>query len=179
MALSTSRRCFVLLNVAASRCQASEMSDEKLSGVLQQLGSTGKPSFAAILASNPPTNHPSLLPLYEAVSKDSVLKFNFLGRGPVARFSPQALCSHFEEEPCVSTISSSTLFPRFPMIGRSDSACVLYDACVWSPTLLWPNHTPRLPVLMYAVMVTSTRSPVNQYNNVEWHCQLPVAALFY
>jgi hypothetical protein len=51
MALSTSRRCFVLLNVA-SRCQASEMSDEKLSGVLQQLGSAGKPSFAAILASN-------------------------------------------------------------------------------------------------------------------------------
>ena len=27
------------------------MSDEKLSGVLQQLGSAGKPSFAAILAS--------------------------------------------------------------------------------------------------------------------------------
>ena len=55
------------------------MSDEKLSGVLQQLGSAGKPSFAAILASNPPTNHPSLLPLFEADMTDSELRVRSYG----------------------------------------------------------------------------------------------------
>ena len=53
------------------------MLDEKLSMVLQQLVSAGKPSFADILSSNPPTNHPSLLPLFEADMTDSELKFVF------------------------------------------------------------------------------------------------------
>ena len=146
-----------------------------LSVVLQQLVSAGKPSFAAILATNPPTSHPSLLPYFRSGFQDSSFEALSNWLGHFARCFPQP-CFHFKEVLCYT---SPTTFLNEPVIGTPTNACVLYDACVWSPTLLWPNHTPRLPILIYAVMVTSTRSPVNQYNNVEWHCQLPVAALFY
>ena len=145
------------------------MLDEKLSMVLQQLVSAGKPSFADILSSNPPTNHPSLLPLFEADMKDSELKFVLLGRGPFTPIFPQSLCYHFEEELCYPspTLSSLTHYDWSAKLCR-----VLYDAFVWPTTSLWPNHTPRLLVHVYEVMVSSDRSPVYQYNYVEWHCQL-------
>ena len=150
------------------------MSDEKLYGVLQQLVSAGKPahepsSFADILSSNPPTNHPSLLPLFEADMTDSELKFVFSWPGAFYSTFPQSLCYHFEEELCYPspTLSSLTHYDWSAKLCR-----VLYDASVWPTTPLWPNHTPRLLVHVYEVMVSSDRSPVYQYNYVEWHCQL-------
>jgi hypothetical protein len=116
------------------------MLDEKLSMVLQQLVSAGKPSFADILSPNPPTNHPSLLPLFEADMKDSELKFVLLGRGPFTPIFPQSLCYHFEEELCYP---SPTLFSLTHYDWSTKLCRVLYDAFVWPTTSLWPN----LPII--------------------------------
>ena len=47
----TTTAVVLVLDTKFSTTTTAVVSDEKLSGVLQQLGSAGKPSFAAILAS--------------------------------------------------------------------------------------------------------------------------------
>jgi hypothetical protein len=161
MAFTTSPSLLFLSDVAASRAELAKCLMRLLSGVLQQLGSAGKPSFAAILASNPPTSHPSLLPYSRRGSEDLGFEAQPNRLGHFARCFPQPVCSHFEEEMCYS---SPTLFLVQPVIGVSINACVLYDARVWSTTPLWSNHVPRLHVHLYFRTVPALCSPV--YNTI-------------
>ena len=147
MALSTSTSllCYYLCRCLSR--PASEMSDEKLSGVLQQLVSAGKPSFADILSSNPPTNHPSLLSLFEVDTTDSELKFVFLGQGPFTQLSPSP-CVTTSRRSCAILARRSLLSPI--MIGQPNSA-------VYSMTRLFGQPLPCGPIIRRDYSYTCTK----------------------
>ena len=161
LAFTSSPSLLFLSDVTAGRAELAKCLMRILSVVLQQLVSAGKPSFAAILATNPPTSHPSLLPYFRSGFQDSSFEALSNWLGHFARCFPQPVCSHFEEEMCYS---SPTLFFVQPVIGVSINACVLYDARVWSTTPLWSNHVPRLHVHLYFRTVPAPCSPV--YNTI-------------
>jgi hypothetical protein len=152
MAFTSSPSLLFLSDVTAGRAELAKCLMRILSVVLQQLVSAGKPSFAAILATNPPTSHPSLLPYFRSGFQDSSFEALSNWLGHFARCFPQP-CFHFKEVLCYT---SPTTFLNEPVIGTPTNACVLYDARVWSTTLVWSTHVPRLNVHLYVATVTVT-----------------------